>query len=167
MRIKRFKNFLFEGNSEKNNYTDYLDQIIGITHGKQKEWFEWQKNNGEEVIMEDPEEVFPLITREWSKKNLKVKDCYKNATTITGLDPDMRYVEGVMVLYGQIPIDHAWNSYKGRYFDATSHLWNPSDEKNLHYKLIELDYSSLWEVLRETKVYGEIPSYLFRKGRLR
>lgn len=166
MRIKRFKNFLFEGSGEKNNYTDYLDQIISITHGKQKEWFQWQKNNGEAVVIEEPEDVFPEITREWSKKNLKVKDCYKNATTITGLDPDMRYVEGVMMLYGQIPIDHAWNSYKGRYFDATSHLWNPSDEKNLHYKLIELDYKSLWDILRETGVYGEIPSYLFRKNLL-
>jgi hypothetical protein len=165
--IKSFYKFINESFSNEGSYSRYLDQVISITSGKQKEWFEWQRNNGKEVVIEEPEDVFPKITREWSKKNLKVKDCYKNATTITGIDPEIKYVEGIMMLYGQIPIDHAWNSYKGRYFDATSHLWNPSDEKNIHYKLIELDYNSLWEILRETKVYGEIPSYLFRKGRLK
>jgi hypothetical protein len=165
--IKRFQDFLNESNNEDNSYTKQLDQLISITSGKQKEWFEWQRNNGEEVIIEEPESVFSMITREWSKKNLKVKDCYRNATLITDLDPEIKYVEGIMMMFGQIPIDHAWNSYKGRYFDATSHLWKPSDEKNLHYKLIELDNRSLWEILGETKVYGEIPSYLFRKGRLK
>ncbi len=165
MKIKNFNNFILES-LESNPYGQHLDQLISMTQGKQKEWFQWQKDNGKTVTMENPEDVYPMITKEWSEKRLKVKDCYKNATTICGLDPEIKYVEGIMMLWNQIPIEHAWNSYRGRYFDATSHLWKPSDEKNQHYKLIELDYQELWDILRETGVYGEIPSYLFRKNRL-
>lgn len=162
--LRKYRSFLFE--SQKDAYSAYLDQLIGFTQGKQKEWFEWQKNNGKPTPIEEPEMVLPKITREWAKKNLKLKDCYKNATEILELDPEIKYVEGVMMMFGQIPIDHAWNSYKGRYFDATSYLWKPSDQENLHYKLIELDYNQLWDVLRQTKVYGDIPFYLFRKNLL-
>ena len=109
---------------------------------------------------------YSVIDSGGGAKKLRVKDCYKNATQVMNLDPEIKYVEGIMMLWNSIPIEHAWNSYKGKHFDATSHLWDPSKEKNSHIQLIELDYESLWNILRETGVYGEIPSYLFRKGKL-
>ena len=164
--ILRLSNFLNE-NSSINSYSKYLDQIIPMTSGKQREWYEWQRRSAEVVEMHDPESVISKLTPQWSKKKLRVKDCYKNATQIMDLDPEIKYVEGILMLWNSVPIEHAWNSYQGKHFDATSHLWDKSKEESSHIKLIEIDYDPLWEILTKTGVYGEIPSYLFRRGDLK
>lgn len=164
--ILRLSDFLNENTTNINSYSKYLDQIIPMTSGKQREWYEWQRRSAIEVEIHSPESVISELTQEWARKKLRVKDCYKNAAQVMNLDPEIKYVEGIMMLWNSIPIEHAWNSYKGKHFDATSHLWDPSKEKSSHIQLIELGYGSLWEVLEETGVYGEIPSYLFRKGRI-
>lgn len=162
----RFTDFILEQESTDNSFFNYLKSIIDGTSGKQKEFYQWQRKNAEVVEMVSPELLIPELTEKWAKKRLRVKDCYKNASLVMDLNPEIKYVEGVMMLWDKIPIDHAWNSYNGKHFDATSHLWSKSDEKDLHIKLIELDYDALWDVLRDQQMHGEVLNYLYRKGKL-
>lgn len=159
--MKHFK--LYENFSDP--FFNYVEQIASITSGKQKEFYEWQKKHAELVKMEVPESVLPNCTPAWMKKHIKIKGCYENATKVMNLDPEVKYVEGVFMMGGSIPINHAWNSYKGKHFDVTSTMWKKTEDS--YYMLVELDSKQVWKILEDTKMYGELLYYMLRKGMLR
>jgi hypothetical protein len=48
----------------------------------------------------------------------KLKQCYLNALAVCITNPKVQYVEGYIEVHG-VPIEHAWNCYKGKHFDIT------------------------------------------------
>ena len=63
-------------------------------------------------------DVYPLLKK--LVLDIKPKCCYANAYWVSTTLPDIEYVEGDAV--GLIPVMHAWNCYKGQYFDMTWEL---------------------------------------------
>ena len=167
MELLDFSKFkLLESGFEIENFESYINALVSMTHGKQKEFYEWQKSVAQEVKIDEVESVFPKCTKEWVKKHVKVKSCFENAARVLELDPEVKYIQGiVMIMDGKLPIDHAWNSYKGKYFDVTKTHWKMTADN--YYKLVELDYKELWEILQKIGSYDDVISYMIRNGLLK
>lgn len=58
----------------------------------------------------------------------KAKECYLNALGVCMRNHDVEYVEGYLEVHG-IPLDHAWNRYKGQDFDLTQEALGKEDQK--------------------------------------
>lgn len=101
-------------------------------------------------------EVFGVETVEKIKSlGLIMKGCYKNATLIADAIEGVKYVEG-QVMCG-IPIDHAFNEYNGKYFDATLEFVLGEDVTEREYITVgEYDIDDVREVLLKKGTYGEI-----------
>lgn len=108
--------------NESNSFMDILHMMIpSKIHGELKE-VKVHKYS------ENPE--LKKIIDEFLKKNkskIQIKACYHNAAITMKASPDIEYVEGYagLDLIGErlIPIEHAWNVYKGTFhFDLTSEV---------------------------------------------
>ena len=165
MKILKFSDFILLENIEIDDFQSYINYLAGATSGKQKEFYEWEKKVSKEIKIEPVESVFPKCTKEWIRKNAKIKNCFQNSAQVLNLDPEIKYVEGIcMVMGNKIPIEHAWNSYKGRYFDITKSFWE--DRNDSYHKIIELDYKNLWTVLEKIGAYDAVIPYMFRNNLL-
>jgi len=57
-----------------------------------------------------------------------IKECYRNAQTLSICNKDIKYIEGwVEPTDIPIPIEHAWNEYKGKIIDVTLKQRNATD----------------------------------------
>jgi hypothetical protein len=68
--------------------------------------------------------------------DLKVKQCFTNAIIVACLLPGVKYCEGYMFCH--IPIEHAWNSYRGHYFDVTSEKFFDRDMGSDYHAYLEI-----------------------------
>lgn len=140
------------------SYIKYIDNILEITHGKQKEYYSYIKNNIKVVKIEPTHEVLGVSKEtitEWVDKYAQsTKQCYIDAARIA-MDFDVCYVEGIFLLYKTIPIEHAFNEHNGRYFDITSEYvskaFNPEDEYTTWFSL---NVEELRKVMIDAGKYG-------------
>lgn len=135
-----------------------LQQLSTITQGKQREYFEAMLRDARVVRCKPMKEILPehLVKRIKDTVKIKKKQCYRNATLIAQLDPDIRYVEGKFEFLG-ISIEHAWNEYKGSFFDVTSEVAlkeNPGDREYLALDVYTFD--EVMDVILKSEVYGGI-----------
>lgn len=135
-----------------------LQQLSTITQGKQREYFEAMLRDARVVRCKPMKDILPeyLVKRIKDTVKIKKKQCYRNATLIAQLDPDIRYVEGKFEFLG-ISIEHAWNEYKGSFFDVTSEVAlkeNPGDREYLALGVYTFD--EVMDVILKSEVYGGI-----------
>lgn len=140
---------------------DDLKAIASLTSGKQREYFEAMLQSAHTVYCKPMADVLPekLLKR---VKQIKVekKQCYKNSTLICMVDAEINYVEGNMECFG-IPIEHAWNEYKGQYFDATREIALKEEVQGREYlELGIFNSDDVLGVITEREYYGGI---LFEK----
>jgi len=113
----------------------YLKAVLQLHFGeKQQAYFQWQLANSVVVPIVPTAEVIPHLARRLGRLSPQIKLCYANAVKVCKLDPEIQYVLGYVDLYS-IPIDHAWNSYRGKHFDVTQELLDSHDE---HTAIISL-----------------------------
>lgn len=136
-----------------------LQQSSTITHGKQREYFEAMLQGAHTVYCKPMAEVLPeKLLKRVKQIEIKKHQCYKNSTLICMVDSEINYVEGKMEYFG-IPIDHAWNEYKGQYFDATREIaLCEIPEKNNKYLCIGVyDFNDVINTINNTDgFYGGI-----------
>jgi hypothetical protein len=70
----------------------------------------------------------------------KPKNCYLNALAVCMRNHDVKYVEGYIEVHG-VPLEHAWNCYKGIHFDVTEEVLNTANNpvKCVHQCILILD----------------------------
>lgn len=145
-------------------FNNYIELILKIASGKQKEWFEWQNNNAKEIKITPIEEVFKIHPEIKSyidamKSSFKIKECYRTSTLVAHDVPAVKYVEGFVFFHG-IPIEHAWNKIGDIYFDVTSDIvLKKHTDKSFgeeYDSVVELDSSTVMEHSFKTELYGEL-----------
>ena len=108
---------------------------------KQRGYYEWSYENSELVDMKHTNKINSIIDKFVKSYEPELKGCFSTAMNCTVSNSDVDYVEGYIVTLG-VPIQHAWNSYKGKYFDITDYkLFN--NEMGDHYKIIEIPRQEL------------------------
>lgn len=85
--------------------------------------FQWLLENTQEIKVvsykSDPE--LKLIIEEFLKMyKPQIKRCYDNSIKLSLFNDDIDYVLGYT--HCGFPIEHAWNHYKGIYFDLTAEI---------------------------------------------
>jgi hypothetical protein len=101
-----------------------------------------------EKIPEIANDVYRLI------KMFQAKQCYQNAYQVASHISGVEYVEGFADIVG-IPIDHAFNVYKGQYFDVTGELVLKREvEKDVYFKVMTYSHSEMNKLAVATGTYG-------------
>ena len=138
----------------------YLIELTKLTKRDKEanKFFVWQKNISQEVKIvsyKDIPEIKKNVEMFLQFYRIKVKECFKNSYMVCSYIPKINYVEGMISVLG-IPLDHAWNSYKGQYFDLTEEIVLKALEKSskLEYlKILDMDLGTVTEMASETMVY--------------
>jgi hypothetical protein len=86
----------------------------------------------------------------------QMKECYKNAQTLSMVEPRLTYCEGLAM--GIIPVNHAWNEINGKVIDIT---WRDGKGKNGfvigefpgEYMGLKFDNNQILKKQFETKTY--------------
>lgn len=109
---------------KENFMISQMQRIASITSGRQREFFNFKLRHAKEVAPVSIRDVFTADEIEWIMEEVKPekKQCFKNATLITQLFPDVVYVEGEFGFAGVIGIEHAFNRRGDKYFDVTAEI---------------------------------------------
>lgn len=150
----------------KTRLSNYLDQLVGMNFNEQqKKYFEWQLHNSKTIIVTPTELIrakYPQINNYLITEAPVIKQCYSNASKLSMYIPEVKYVEGLVSLFG-IPIEHAWNEINGEYFDITFDLARKNDPEPTKYRdspyeeylsIIELDSEKVMDYADQTGYYG-------------
>lgn len=118
-------------------------------HPVQAEFFKWQYKNAEKVkvvsyktlpIAHEIDVLFP-------EGSIAFKECYKTASTATTFLKNVEFVAGEVSFAG-IPITHAWNCYKGKYFDLQKEIGlSGKTDFDEYVKIIKIDKITLKKYL--------------------
>jgi hypothetical protein len=95
------------------------------------------------------------------KNVLAPKECFKNAFLLLDI-PGVEYVDGYTSCHG-IPLEHAFNFYQGKYFDATIEgvLGREVFGEN-YWEIVKVDRYKLHDLLFKAKFHGPVfESYYF------
>jgi hypothetical protein len=98
---------------------------------------------------------------------VKQKQCYDNSFwTSFSVGSGINYCEGIASKF--IPIDHAWNSYQGKYFDLTDEI-ALKDHKGFdeHVVLIELSSDEVLQFAQDLDHSGPFALAYFYKNVLK
>jgi hypothetical protein len=142
-----------------------LKGFASLTSGRQREYFDQVLRDAHvvqvvkvgDVLDDDQIDIICNL-------DLREKECYRNATLISCAIPGCNYVEGKFAPFG-FGIEHAWNEYKGKYFDATSELvLNSVPEETEYVALGEYTAPEVMAICERQGVYGEIYFTKFRKS---
>ena len=150
---------------EKENFMiRQIRRIASITSGRQKEFFNFKLEHAKEVAPMSIRDVFTDEEIERIKREVRPekKHCFKNATLMTQLFPDVVYVEGELGIMGVIGTEHAFNRKGDKYFDVTMEMCLGKDVTKESYVSIleEDDKDALTCFIMDTKTYGAyIPYY--------
>ena len=152
---------------EKENFIiSQMRQIVGITSGKQKEFCAFKLEHAKEVAPVSIRDVFTDEEIERIKREVRPekKHCFKNATLMTQLFPDVVYVEGELGIMGVIGIEHAFNRKGDKYFDVTMEMCLGKDVTKESYVSIleEDDKDALTWFIMDTKTYDAYIPYYYQ-----
>lgn len=91
---------------------------------ERKKFVEWQLWEARSVkvspISELPESIRGFILSHTKHAPPRIKECFANAANLSLSNEYINYHEGLASSI--IPVEHAWNSYKGIHFDITSEI---------------------------------------------
>lgn len=141
----------------ENSALYYMKQMNDMyAQTKEKDFWEWQMQVVKPVkcvsyksIPELSEKVDSFL----EGFTIKKKECYTNAVHLTWEFPEIEYVEGIANLI--IPLDHAWNCYKGKYFDLTAEILLGKDVTKIDYaQVVKLSLGLVSKYVTKTRVYG-------------
>jgi len=94
----------------------------------------------------------------------KVKECYINAQRAAINDPRLHYYEGLGYSEGLIPVDHAWNVYRGVVIDPT---WERFNRPTVYFGMrIPTDYIERHWV-KTGMAENLLARYLFSVGKVK
>lgn len=149
---------------EKENFMiRQIRRIASITSGRQKEFFNFKLEHAKEVAPVSIRDVFTDEEIERIKREVRPekKHCFKNATLMTQLFPDVVYVEGELGIMGVIGTEHAFNRKGDKYFDVTMEMCLGKDVTKESYVSIleEDDKDALTCFIMDTKTYGAYIPY--------
>jgi hypothetical protein len=100
------------------------------------------------------------------KSKFKQNDCFYNALLVSIRNPDVEYVEGLVIIYANEhhvgAFEHAWNKWNNMHFDVTYEQFLTEDERRLvSYKEILMSMSAK-EVVNSALVYDTTGPYYNR-----
>ena len=152
---------------EKENFIiSQMRQMASITSGKQKEFFNFKLEHAKEVAPVSIRDVFTVEEIERIKREVRPekKHCFKNATLMTQLFPDVVYVEGELGIAGVIGTEHAFNRKGDKYFDVTIEMCLGSDVTKESYVSIleEDDKDALTWFIMDIRAYGAYIPYYYQ-----
>lgn len=142
---------------QENSAIHYLSQMAELMASMQdNDFYTWQMQVAKPVkcvsyksIPELSEKVDSFL----EGFTIKKKECYTNAVHLTWEFPEIEYVEGIANLI--IPLDHAWNCYKGKYFDLTAEILLGKDVTKIDYaQVVKLSLGLVSKYVTKTRVYG-------------
>jgi hypothetical protein len=138
---------------------DHLKQLTSFVSGRQRDYFNWQLENAEDITIEKlPQEIKEKLP----KKLFEVKQCYVNAYKVCSQIREAKYVEGMASIHG-IPIDHAWVEINGKHYDPTNEFVFDNESKLTDYVAIQkYDQSILMMLANRTGEYGPYLQEMFR-----
>lgn len=139
--------------------------FASLTSGRQREYFDQVLRDAHVVKVVKLADVLTKAQIDIIRSlNLRQKECYRNATLISCAIPGCNYIEGKFAPFG-FGIEHAWNEYKGKYFDATNELvLNSIPEETEYVALGEYTAPEVMAVCERQGVYGEIYFTKFLKS---
>ena len=126
---------------------------------RQLSFFKWKYENAKllkNVRTDDIAQQYPEIKKylKTHRRDIVMKQCYKNAAQLCLYVPNVEYVEGEISFHG-IPLDHAWNKIDGKYFDITKDmLFKDAEDYAEYVSVIELDPKELIDFMHQTGTYG-------------
>lgn len=85
--------------------------------------------------------------------NIAPKQCYQNAAEVCLAIDGVEYVEGLYGFHG-LPISHAWNSYKGQYFDLTMETQGKLEREHTYLGFMNIDTSALRKYMLQLRMWG-------------
>ena len=102
---------------------EYLNHLIGITSGKQKEYFEILRSRGT---------LFTKCVTLWEKTPFTVnaKECYKNSI-LMAYAANIAYYEGYYITELGFPLEHAFN------YDGTTGYCTDVTSSKMEFKVTE------------------------------
>ena len=152
--------------------TNYLLEELKATNsllcGRQKMIHNRLLKHAKAVEVLPMSEVLLPSVIEYIKDYIQPKrhECYKTAQLISQTCPQITYVEGKMGV-GGIGIDHAFNCFNGKYFDATAELALGRDvTKESYLSILEIN-SPTFIIQRqlETGYYTDLLLYCLNKNK--
>lgn len=144
----------------ENSAISYLQQMGSMfdqgSFDGQKDYWNWQAKASKSVrcISYKKIPVLRELVDEFLEGNeIKKNECYYNSIKVVWNIPGVEYIEGIADLI--IPLDHAWNYYKGYYFDLTAEIVLNKDVSKYDYaQVIKLDRRKMDKYVYKTKVAG-------------
>lgn len=144
-----------------------LETYVNLTKGSDMgNFYKQQLKDLKPVQLESVYDIFTPEQIDIIKKvvNPQQHECYKNSFTMVSYFPFVHYVEG-FVNFGVMNIEHAFNSYKGHYFDITTELVLNSKPQEEGYSLIgEYNSDEVMEVFYRNKCTGSFYTYKYNQS---
>ena len=151
-----------------NSIIEEIELMKSITTGLQKEYYSDLLQSSKVVNVVSVKDVFTPEEVSLIKKIIrpKKKQCYRNATLLTYLFPNVMYIEGKSMPENFFPIDHAFNKVGDFYIDITFELVLGEDVTKTEYVSFgEYDNNQVIEVADKTGFYGECYNYYWKKNK--
>ena len=89
---------------------------------RQEKFYQWKLDSYKKVKIvpfKKIKQISDEIESWFNDENIIAKQCFANAFDVSTTIPGVNYIEGEIDVFG-MPIEHAWNEYKGKHFDLTS-----------------------------------------------
>ena len=134
----------------------FLDIQSKICNGRQAEILKQKRQDLRLCKMSLMSEIFSSEEINEIRKMIKVKECFRNAFITAESLPNVKYIEGEVLVCG-IPIYHAFCKIGDKYFDPTLELvLNEDTTENSYAVMGEYDVDYVRSILIKTKVWGDI-----------
>lgn len=93
----------------------------------------------------------------------KAKECFNNVRKYVSSHPGTSYCLGYYLLYGQIPIEHAWVREGEKFFDVTLKDNKEDDEYYLFFEISREDLNDILLSIRKAPSIYDYKKYLRNK----
>lgn len=146
---------------KENNVMSYLKTLTQFNMNPiQSNYYKWMYEKAKPITIQSyttNKELKNKVEKFLKHYTCRKKECYQtafNCSAETGID----YVEGYVTTMGALPITHAWNHYKGIFFDLTQEeAWKGEEHSFSDYtEIITLSSRDAIRYTLKNKVYGEL-----------
>lgn len=146
----------------------YLKQLTTFKlNSHQEKFYKWQYEVHKEIKCQSykvNEELVVIVNNFLKYEKLQKKQCYYNSYKLTAHNSDVKYIDGFSSIHG-IPIEHAWNYYKGIYFDLTREIVLKDDVTKIDYvEILKLNQKEVFKFASKTGHSGSYISVYFIKN---
>lgn len=145
-----------------------IEVMQRITTGRQNQYYSDLLQTAKPVNVVSVKDVFTPEEISLIKERIRPKkrQCYRNASLLTYLFPDVMYIEGKAMPENLFPIDHAFNKVGYFYIDITFELVLGEDVTKTDYVVLgEYDNNQVIEVADKTGIWGGCYNYYWAKNK--